>query len=164
MWITIQKQTVNHHYYAKSKIRLPTSQECYSKSQFYCSLFIHEWLLFTTKVKKHTVTYRILCTIQYSFFQLFKKTWSSVVSMIQFLLSFFSILSSPLYLLSSSSCKPSSPKLSYSYHCKIFRVLTLDLTILTILVWFSFQGIGFFLSLCLRGAQSWLKSWIKSDT
>ena len=57
-------------------------------------------------------------------FQLFKEAWSSVVNTIQFF-TLLSILSSSISLLSLSSCKPSSPKpsskLSYPYHCKIFR-------------------------------------------
>ena len=56
---------------AESKIRLPTSQDCYSKKSIL--LFIHGWILFAVGVKCYTVTCRPLYTFYDSFFSYLRR-------------------------------------------------------------------------------------------
>ena len=106
------------------KVTFLPSQDCYSEKSI---------LLFTVHSRMVTffswsqmVHSNLSSTLYYLWFlfRLFKEAWSSVVNTIQFF-TLLSILSSSISLLSLSSCKPSSPKpsskLSYPYHCKIFR-------------------------------------------
>ena len=55
----------------ESKIRLPTSQDCYSKKSIL--LFIHGWILFAVGVKCYTVTCRPLYTFYDSFFSYLRR-------------------------------------------------------------------------------------------